>query len=681
MPILSIMPFVSRIWSRLIYWFTTRTVTVLAILFCVAIVGVLGNMSSLSNNLIESQALQNVSLSAQIIKEARSLYSSEAVNHIDEVESVTVAHDYAGRENAIPLPTTYMLELGRQIRNKNPGMSIRNYSNYPFPWRKAEGGPKDEFEWEALNQLLNNPDRPFYRIEEVAGVPMLRYAEADILKPSCVSCHNTYPGTPKTDWKIGDVRGILEITQPLGTFQAETQSSLRDTSLMLGGLSAIGIAGLTLAVRNIRQKSNELAKSKEQLEAVLDAVPGAVAWIDSNATFVGVNRHLAKDWNISQEALVGKEVGFLRGSDRLAKFIRQFLNSDVDTVSEVVELQINQRRQHYLLAAQKYSHGEAVVSVGIDISESRQAKKALKLSEAKFRNLVFNIPGAIYRCRCDANWTIKFISDAIAKISGYPAAELINNQTRSYESIVHAEDRQMLRQTIIRALENKEPFTVEYRIVHYNGSIRWVYEQGKGVFGSPRQPVFIDGAIFDITETKQAREALRIAEEKYRGIFENALEGIFQSTPEGKYISINPAMAKIYGYASPEEAIEQIDNIGSQVYVDPQRRGEFQLCLQQNGEVKNWQEQIYRQDKSITWIEEDTRAVYDSQGNLLYYEGIVRDISDRKRQEEELKQQLQNLIVEIDQNKRQTDVAQITQSDYFQELQEEAESLRMNDDW
>ena len=675
------MPFISRVWQKLVYWFANRTITVLTVLFCLGIVCVLLNMTRLSSKLIESQALQNAVVSAQIIKEARAVYSSEAVSHIKDVKGITVAHDYVTRNNAIPLPTTYMLELGRQIREKNPGMSIRNYSNYPFPWRKAEGGPKNDFEWAALSKLLENPDRPFYRIEQVAGVSTLKYAEADILKPSCVSCHNTYPGTPKTDWKIGDVRGVLEITQPLEAFKAETQGGLRDTLIMLGGLSVVGIAGLTLSIRNLRHNSYELAKSKEQLEAVLDAVPGAVAWIDSDATFVGVNRHLAKDWNVSQEALIGKEVGFLRGSDRLAAFIRQFLSSDSDTISQVVELQINQRRQYYLLAAQKYSQGEAVVSVGIDISESRQAKKALKQSEAKFRNLIFNIPGAIYRCRCDADWTIQFISEAIAQISGYPAVELINHKTRTYKSLVYPEDRPLIKQAIIQALEDKKPFKVEYRIIHQNGEIRWVYEQGRGVFSSPNQPVYIDGAIFDITETKQAQEALRIAEEKYRGIFENALEGIYQSTPEGQYISVNPALARIHGYANPEAMIASISSISSQVFVDSQRREEFLLKLQQDKEVKNWQDRVYRQDGSIIWIEEDTRAVYDSQQNLLYYEGLVRDISDRKRQEEQLKQQLQNLKIEIDQSKREKDVAQITQSDFFQELQAEAQSIRSDDDW
>ncbi len=141
-------------------------------------------------------------------------------------------------------------------------------------------------------------------------------------------------------------------------------------------------------------------------------------------------------------------------------------------------------------------------------------------------------------------------------------------------------------------------------------------------------------------------------------------------------------MARILGYDSPEEMIDRIGDISSQVYVDAQRRKQFEFQLRRrNGEVKNWQDLVYRRDKTVIWIEEDTRAVSDSQGNLLYYEGIVRDISDRKRQEEQLQKQLQDLRIEIDQNKREKDVAQITQSDYFQELQAEAESLRFDDDW
>ncbi|BAU65030.1 putative PAS/PAC sensor protein [Stanieria sp. NIES-3757] len=180
---------------------------------------------------------------------------------------------------------------------------------------------------------------------------------------------------------------------------------------------------------------------------------------------------------------------------------------------------------------------------------------------------------------------------------------------------------------------------------------------------------------------KEKNEALRITEENYRSIFENALEGIFQSSPDGRFISVNPAMARMYGYDSPEEMIANVTEISSQVYVNPEGREEFQRHLDKYGKVHNWEYQVYRQDGSIIWVEEDTRAVYDTTGTILYYEGIIQDITERKYKEEQIKRQLEELKIEIDQKKREQEVAKITQSDYFRELQEEAESLRLDDDW
>lgn len=171
-----------------------------------------------------------------------------------------------------------------------------------------------------------------------------------------------------------------------------------------------------------------------------------------------------------------------------------------------------------------------------------------------------------------------------------------------------------------------------------------------------------------ITERQQVEEALRQAEEKYRSIFENAVEGIFQTTPDGRYISANPALARIYGYASPEELIAHLTDIKHQLYVDPNRRDEFLYLLQEHGSVSGFESQVYRQDGSIIWISENARAVRqelrsgkqyeavsgysaayakdeqcfghtlsDRAGVLLYCEGFVTDITERKSAEATLK--------------------------------------------
>lgn len=182
--------------------------------------------------------------------------------------------------------------------------------------------------------------------------------------------------------------------------------------------------------------------------------------------------------------------------------------------------------------------------------------------------------------------------------------------------------------------------------------------------------------------TLEARNAaLKIAEENYRSIFENALEGIFQSTLDGHYMRVNPAMARIYGYGSPEEMIANITHIETQIYVNPVGRAEFQRLMHHHGEIKNLEYQIYRKDGAIVWVEEDTRVVRDATGQPIYYEGIVQDISDRKQKEEELKRQLQELQISIDHQQREDEVKQITKSDYFQQLRAEIERLRLKSDF
>ena len=137
-------------------------------------------------------------------------------------------------------------------------------------------------------------------------------------------------------------------------------------------------------------------------------------------------------------------------------------------------------------------------------------------------------------------------------------------------------------------------------------------------------------AFTDITERKQAEAALVQAEEKYRRIFENALEGIFQTATDGKLISANPALAQIYGYDSPEELIASVNDIERQFYVEPNRRQEFFAMMEKYGTLSEFESEVYRRDGSIIWISEDARTVFDARGEVLYYQGFAEDITLRR---------------------------------------------------
>lgn len=210
----------------------------------------------------------------------------------------------------------------------------------------------------------------------------------------------------------------------------------------------------------------------------------------------------------------------------------------------------------------------------------------------------------------------------------------------SYEDFfrrVHPDDRALVEQAQRDTLENGTEYDVEYRIIWDDGSLHWVTSKGNVVRDGNGNPRLLTGVTMDISARKRAEAALQHAEEKYRSIFENAVDGIFQTTLAGEYISANPALAQIYGFDSPAELVTTLSGqIEQRLYVDTNRRTEFIDLMHQHEAVTDFESQVYRHDGSVIWISENARLVRDADGSPLYYEGIVKDISDRKRSAEEL---------------------------------------------
>ena len=150
--------------------------------------------------------------------------------------------------------------------------------------------------------------------------------------------------------------------------------------------------------------------------------------------------------------------------------------------------------------------------------------------------------------------------------------------------------------------------------------------------------------IAPMLENSRLYKQLRQAEEKYRSIFENAIEGIFQSTPEGQFITANPALAAMLGYASPEELMSTLTDVARQLYVDPTERAKLLSLIATHGRVERYESRFYRRDGRIIWVSFNIQAVYDEKRQLLRYEGMLEDISQRKRIERQ--QGLNNKILQ-----------------------------------
>ena len=221
-------------------------------------------------------------------------------------------------------------------------------------------------------------------------------------------------------------------------------------------------------------------------------------------------------------------------------------------------------------------------------------------------------------------------SEQIEPMFGLKPGEF-DGKYETYLSLIHPEDLSDIQNAIAVALADPAAdYLVEHRLIRPGGEICWLEGRGKVHRNASGKPIRMVGTVVDITERKQSEKALRQAEEKYRSIVEYAIYGIYQSSPEGRYLSVNTAMARIYGYDSPEEMLLTVTDIAAQIYLNASDRAEFSRILQTDGAVYGFEARNRKKDGSIIWVASNARSVKDEQGHILYYEGTVEDISERK---------------------------------------------------
>jgi PAS domain S-box-containing protein len=226
-------------------------------------------------------------------------------------------------------------------------------------------------------------------------------------------------------------------------------------------------------------------------------------------------------------------------------------------------------------------------------------------------------------------------SEGIEPLFGMQKGEF-DGRYDTYISMVYPDDLLLTQNTIRISLEDRDfKYILEHRIVRPDGQVRWLEGRGNVYRNEAGQPVRMAGTVVDVTERKRSEEALRLAEEKYRNIFENSAHGIFQSTPEGKFLNVNPAMARIYGYATPDEFINSFSDISTELYLDPSDGLRFVQAFETGNEIFGFEAMNRKKDGSIIYVSSNARAVRDPTGVLRYYEGSVENITQRKESEAE----------------------------------------------
>ena len=222
------------------------------------------NGFSLKEAALEQAGLAAASTALKSAEEARMFYAREIVPKA-KGKGLHIQPDFKGKEDAIPVPATLIRALADSDKSGN---GLRLYSRQPFAFRKGDETRLDAFEEEALAWLEKNPSGTFHRIERRDGMPVMRLAKADIMvNETCTTCHNSHPDSPRRDWKVGDVRGALAVSIPIGAMETQIVGRFGTAALLLAVCIAIGAAGFYWVARNVRRS----------LDAVVAAAEHAVA--------------------------------------------------------------------------------------------------------------------------------------------------------------------------------------------------------------------------------------------------------------------------------------------------------------------------------------------------------------------------------------------------------------------
>jgi PAS domain S-box-containing protein len=480
------------------------------------------------DTLYQEMALQGASMQAQTIEEVRQVYASEVVDRLKKVD-IHATHDYVTQDRAIPLPATLTIELGERLNKARQGAHVRLYSEFPFPHR--ENRTLDAFEQEALTRMRVSTEATFWRIENFQGRPSIRLALADRMeKQSCVDCHNSHPDSPKRDWKLNDVRGVLEVIRPLDQNVAATHTALLYT--INGAVLAygFGLLGMLLLLQRVHRTSQKL----RQTEARTRAIVGNAA--DGIITF---DQHLRiEDFNAAAEAMFGTTAAvsgqsvmdwIVDGDRRLRDFVYHKLMKDDDSSSGIRDSSEVRVSAKSLLCEVEGRRKDGTtfpmsLSVGVvrwreqirftciirDLTDQKQTEAALEQERSVIQELMLNLTEAVYIYFKDEQSRFLRVNSALAKKLGVKEPQdAIGKTDQDFFPDDYA--RHAFRDELEIMRTGRPNLSIEEQATWPDGSKSWVSSTKMPLRNTRGQVIGTFGISRDISEMVKARLDLQNA--------------------------------------------------------------------------------------------------------------------------------------------------------------------------
>lgn len=275
-----------------------------------------------------------------------------------------------------------------------------------------------------------------------------------------------------------------------------------------------GAVGLLLDINERKQTEKALAEKEANARAIMESTLDTIILINKDGIVVDTNEGHAARFGMNRKDILGKSMfSFLSQeiADRRYQSVKHVLETGQPLTGEDER---NGRWTHYTINP-VYVNGiisDKVAVFAEDITERKDMENRLRERERQLTTLIGNLPGFVYKCLNDRDWTMEYISDGITTIAGYHPSELIANEKITYNDLIHPDYREYVWSELQKKIEKNERFQVEYPILTKDGSVRWVWEQGRGIFSDEGVLLSLEGFITDITEKKLAEEKLKESE-------------------------------------------------------------------------------------------------------------------------------------------------------------------------
>jgi len=388
--------------------------------------------------------------------------------------------------------------------------------------------------------------------------------------------------------------------------------------------------------------SKVIDRERTMLRALIDNIPDFMYVKDAESRFVVANSCTAQSMGAgSPEELIGKTDYDFFPPEVAAAFYEdeQRVMRSGSALHDRDEILIDaDGKQHNILTTKvplRDANGKVIgiAGVGREITERKKAEDALREVEQKYRGIFDNAIFGVFQSAPEGR--LLSVNSAMAHVFGYDSPEEMLSRIDNVSQQIYVDPER--RKEFIRLMEeNGAVQNFEHETCRKDGSKIWLSITAHAIRENGAV-VRYEGISQDITERKKIEDALRETERNYRGIVDKAIVGVFQSTPDGNLLSVNPAMAFTFGYKSPEEMIASVSDISRQFFVNPKRGVEFMLVMDKVGGVKNFECEVFCKDQSKIWLSMSIRAVREN-GAVARYEGMCQDITERKVLQEQLLQ-------------------------------------------